>query len=547
MAKKYTVKAGDTLSAIAKQYGTTYQELAKQNGISNPNLIYAGQVLTIGSGNSGGNTGGNKTKTGSNKTKTGSNKTKTTTTPAKTTPTAPTLPTYQPYDPSKNQLYVDANTKLEEIEAQKPSDFTYTPYTQSDAVTQAFNTANEFYNNKPVKGENTWQTYIDDTWNKLNNREPFSYDVNGDALYQQYKDQYTLKGLQGMMDTMGQAQAMTGGYGNSYAQSVGQQTYQGYLQQLTDKIPELYQIARDQYDREEQSLYNKLGFATGERDNFNQEYRDQMSDFWKDLNYLNDNAWNMSEDEYKKWYNDIDMKYNINKDEWDNWLDLYDIANDNVYNYYNAGLTEHTTGQEWNYKSVVDTFDIQNTLDQQTLEQETTAKADAKETVMSMISLGVMPSNALLNASGLSKADAQAMVNKVLEEAKKSNSTSGKSSDGSRKVTNPSEPIKVDDKPKALADNDPNNTKYQASCDIKFRKKMNIHSEQNHDAVMRDMYGSYKQYIAEMIETSGLSDNEKAALIIYYGISESDLDYKPKKTTNKTTQPYSNLHYDLPF
>lgn len=43
----YTVKKGDTLSAIAKQYGTTYQAIAQKNGIANPDLIYAGQVLKI--------------------------------------------------------------------------------------------------------------------------------------------------------------------------------------------------------------------------------------------------------------------------------------------------------------------------------------------------------------------------------------------------------------------------------------------------------------------------------------------------------------------
>ena len=43
----YTVKAGDTLSGIAEKYGTTYQHLAEINGISNPNLIYPGQVIKI--------------------------------------------------------------------------------------------------------------------------------------------------------------------------------------------------------------------------------------------------------------------------------------------------------------------------------------------------------------------------------------------------------------------------------------------------------------------------------------------------------------------
>ena len=43
----YKVKKGDTLSSIASRYGTTYQEIAKQNGIKNPNLIYVGQKLKI--------------------------------------------------------------------------------------------------------------------------------------------------------------------------------------------------------------------------------------------------------------------------------------------------------------------------------------------------------------------------------------------------------------------------------------------------------------------------------------------------------------------
>ena len=43
----YTVKAGDTLSKIAAKYGKSYQEIAKKNGIKNPNVIYVGQNLKI--------------------------------------------------------------------------------------------------------------------------------------------------------------------------------------------------------------------------------------------------------------------------------------------------------------------------------------------------------------------------------------------------------------------------------------------------------------------------------------------------------------------
>ena len=52
----YTVVQGDTLSGIAKRFGTTYQELAKINGISNPNVINIGQIIKVPSSNSNNNT-----------------------------------------------------------------------------------------------------------------------------------------------------------------------------------------------------------------------------------------------------------------------------------------------------------------------------------------------------------------------------------------------------------------------------------------------------------------------------------------------------------
>lgn len=68
-----------------------------------------------------------------------------------------------------------------------------------------------------------------------------------------------------MMDTLGQAAALTGGYGSSYAQSAGQQAYQSYLQGLNDKIPELYQLALERYDREADGLYKRYAML-GERE-----------------------------------------------------------------------------------------------------------------------------------------------------------------------------------------------------------------------------------------------------------------------------------------
>ena len=126
--------------------------------------------------------------------------------------------------------------------------------------------------------QSTWQEQLKDTTNKIINREKFSYDVNGDALYKQYKDRYTQQGKQAMMDTMGQAQAMTGGYGNSYAQTVGQQTYQGYLQGLNDQVPQLYQIALDKYTREGADMRDNMNMMM-QQDNIDYgRYRDQLAD-----------------------------------------------------------------------------------------------------------------------------------------------------------------------------------------------------------------------------------------------------------------------------
>jgi cell wall-associated NlpC family hydrolase len=49
-AGTYTVQAGDTLSGIAARFGTTYEALAQINGLANPNVIYAGQVLRLSGG-----------------------------------------------------------------------------------------------------------------------------------------------------------------------------------------------------------------------------------------------------------------------------------------------------------------------------------------------------------------------------------------------------------------------------------------------------------------------------------------------------------------
>lgn len=47
VSSTYTVKSGDTLSAIASRFGVSYQQLAQANSITNPNRIYVGQVIRV--------------------------------------------------------------------------------------------------------------------------------------------------------------------------------------------------------------------------------------------------------------------------------------------------------------------------------------------------------------------------------------------------------------------------------------------------------------------------------------------------------------------
>ena len=108
------------------------------------------------------------------------------------------------------------------------------------------------------------------------NRGKFSYDFNADPIYNQYKDQYTRQGNLAMKDTMGQAAALTGGYGNSYAQTAGQQVYNQYMQGLNDIVPQLYESAYSRYNQEGQDMLNRASLL-GEADNA--EYQRLLQDY----------------------------------------------------------------------------------------------------------------------------------------------------------------------------------------------------------------------------------------------------------------------------
>lgn len=131
------------------------------------------------------------------------------------------------------------------------------------------------------------QADYDAAWQRLNNREPFKYDLNKDALYKQYKDQYAALGKLAMQDTIGQASAMTGGYGNSYALTAGQQMYNQYMQKPNEMIPTLYGMARDRYDAEGNDLRNQFNLLAADRDYQYGLYNDAYQKALAERDYAN--------------------------------------------------------------------------------------------------------------------------------------------------------------------------------------------------------------------------------------------------------------------
>ncbi|MBR5948215.1 MAG: hypothetical protein IKZ82_06150 [Clostridia bacterium] len=258
----------------------------------------------------------------------------------------------------------------------------YASYTPSASVNAAQNYLTQVQSSRPAGYVSRWDTQIMDLYNKITNRDPFKYDLNADMLYQQYKDQYTNLGQLAMMDTMGQAAGLTGGYANTYAQNAGQQAYQAYLQKLNDVVPELYGMARDQYNQETQDLYNQFSMTQSLDDTDYGRYRDTVSDYYNDLNFAASRL-------------DSERSFDLN---------VFSNAQNYALNIANMESDAASENRQYAY-----------------------------DTAMNMIAAGLTPSADMLAAAGLSAADANSLVNyyKSLQEANAGGGSGGSSGRGS--------------------------------------------------------------------------------------------------------------------
>lgn len=219
-----------------------------------------------------------------------------------------------------------------------------TGYTPSAAVTQAQKYLESVQANKPGSYQSKYTDQMDDLLNQITARGPFAYDPTNDPLYNIYKDRYIMNGQRAMQDTMGQAAALTGGYGNSYAQIAGQQQYNQYMEGLNDIVPDLEQRAYQRYADEGDRLinnYNLLGTA-------------------------DDRDYSRSMDDYNKWLTEDQRAQQA-------YLDYYDRD----YQQFTGDREQSNTDREYAY-----------------------------QTAMTILQTGQMPSAELLRLAGLSAEDA---------------------------------------------------------------------------------------------------------------------------------------------
>lgn len=156
-------------------------------------------------------------------------------------------------------------------------------YTPSGSVQAAQAYLEQVKASKPGAYQSRWDDELTSLYDQIRNRKKFSYDMKTDPLYQQYREQYQRLGRLAMQDTMGQAAALTGGYGSTYGEQVGQQAYNAYLQNLNDIVPQLQQQAYQRYQDEGTDLYNQYSLVKGREDTDYGRYRDTVSDYYSDL------------------------------------------------------------------------------------------------------------------------------------------------------------------------------------------------------------------------------------------------------------------------
>lgn len=178
----------------------------------------------------------------------------------------------------------------------------------------------------------TYGGAIDDLLEEIMGREPFTYSPGADPSYQAYSEKYRGLGRQAREDTMGSAAAMTGGQLSSYALTAGQQAQNAYNAQLSDKIPELEQLAYDMYlgdlNQKRTDLSTLQGLDETEYGRFRDQRGDKLDNY--QLNYqvgrddLSDQRYE-DETKYNREQDALDRQYQQDADSFNRAMDRWQV------------------------------------------------------------------------------------------------------------------------------------------------------------------------------------------------------------------------------
>lgn len=146
--------------------------------------------------------------------------------------------------------------------------------------------------------QSKYQPQIDNYVDRLSN---WVYDPETDTSYQTYKRQYTDLGNKAMRNTLGQVSARTGGLASSYAGSAAQQSYQDYMNQLSNIIPQLEQQA---YNR----AANNLNMLQSADNTAYGRWNDEFNRMGTQLGMYQ----NLDNTDYSRWNNALQDLYNRN-------------------------------------------------------------------------------------------------------------------------------------------------------------------------------------------------------------------------------------------
>lgn len=263
-------------------------------------------------------------------------------------------------------------------------------YTPSANVTDAQAELQRVSAGKPAEYTSENAELLGGLYEKMVQREAFSYDASKDSAFQDYRAKYMTAGQLAAKDTAGNNRLMAGGYGDVWTKAAANEQYGEYLKGVNDALPLFEQNAYERYQAEGDLARTQLG-AAKEKDEG--EYRRRQ-------------------DEYGQWVNDRDFAANRAQAEYQKDYRMYADNMQNAMKMIGYGR-----------------------------EDDEIVRGNAYKMSVELLKNGIMPIQVLLDRAGIRKSDAKRLAVKNgyrpegdgghgKKRAKKSGS-SGQTKDGS--------------------------------------------------------------------------------------------------------------------